>query len=689
MPDLQSLKTVRFTFQPHAAGNRIAIVTIDHPPVNAGSMQLRRDLLDVFTLLRAEDDLAGAVLIGANGNFVAGSDIREFDGAPLSPHLPEVIAAIEACPFPVIAAIEGAALGGGYELALGCDFRLARPNALVGLPEVTLGLIPGAGGTYRLPRLVGPAKAIGLITSGRRVKADEALDLGMIDAITENDLLSAAIEQITANPPKRILRQLAARSDSPAEMEAAEKAALRKAAGSLAAAEAITAVKASASPDADTVLEQEREASLRLRRGPQSQALRHLFFAEREAARPPEGATPKKIAIAGVAGAGRMGVGIALAFASRGIRVRLAEQNPDVLAAARQSLAEQAEQMAARGRAKSAVAITDLVSDGPLEDMADCDLVIEAITEDMQAKKSLFTQLAAIVADDAILASNTSYLDINELAADIKNRERVAGLHFFNPAHIMKLVEVVQAEHTSIDVVASLLGLCRKLGKIPVVAQVGEGFIGNRIFNAYRAQCEFLLEEGCYPEDIDQAMTEFGMAMGPFAVFDLSGLDVAWAMRKRLAPTRDPKARYVSIADTLCEEGRFGRRTGKGWYDYSSGKATPDSHVQAVIDQASADKNIIRKSISSAEIQSRILAAIVNEAAWVLADGIAARSADIDLVLVNGYGFPALMGGPLHWAAHQPRAAFLTSIATMAAASEAGVTIAPNLRDILDQAEAL
>ncbi|MYZ47153.1 3-hydroxyacyl-CoA dehydrogenase NAD-binding domain-containing protein [Propylenella binzhouense] len=681
-----SWEFVRLKFRP-VGERRIALLTIDRPPVNAGSVGVRRDLLAALSSLDADKDLAGVVLSGANGNFLAGSDIREFDAAPQEPHLPEVIALVERLPVPVVAVIEGAALGGGYELALGCDYRLAGPNAVVGLPEVTLGLIPGAGGTFKLPRLVGVAAAIRLVTSGCRLKAEEAARLGMVDAVKAGNLIKAAESLIVGGLQKRVLRDFPLQSGDNADIAAAQEAALRSASGSVAVSEAIEAVKASATADAETALAAEREASLRLRRGPQSQALRHLFLAERVAARPPEGATAGTISKVGIAGAGRMGVGIALAFASLGFEVRLAEQSTEVLAAAEKSLADGAEQMAKRGRAKSAGAVTDRISAGPLTDMADCDLVVEAITEDMDAKIALFADLARTVPSTTILASNTSYLDIDQIAAAVPSHpERVAGLHFFNPAHIMRLVEVVQAEKTSVDVLATLLAVCRRLGKVPVVARVGEGFIGNRIFNAYRTQAEFLLEEGAYPEDIDRAMTDFGMAMGPFAVFDLAGLDVAWAMRKRLASTRRRDARYVTIPDMLCEEGRFGRKIGKGWYDYASGGAMPDPRVREMINAASQAKGIERQPIPPDTIRARLLAAMINEAALVLAEGIAARSSDVDLVLVNGYGFPALKGGLLHWAARQPREDLLASIAQMAKASGPGVRVAPNLEEVLHQA---
>lgn len=685
MSQTQGNGTVLITYQSVTDKDDVAIVTMDYPPINAGSVLMRRDVLQAFQELANRINLKGVVLIGANNNFVGGADIREFQNPPQEPHLPEILEAIENLSVPVIAALDGAALGGGYELALACDMRIATPHAMVGLPEVTLGLIPGAGGTYRLPPLVGKAKAIQLITSGQRVKADEALVLGMVDEVTNQDLITTAIEKIGAGAKKRILRDLPNKPASNNDIALAEKTALKRARGAVAVGEAIAAIKQSGT-DATIALAAERETSLRLRRSPQSLALQHLFFAERASSKPPEGAKASKLQKIGVVGAGRMGAGIALAFATRGFDVIIAEQNTEILDAARKGIGKDLDKMASRGRVVSAGAVLDRISFGTLSDMAMCELVVEAITEDMVAKKALFEALDGIVDQHTILASNTSYLDIDEIAAATKNPERVVGLHFFNPANIMKLVEIINAARTNPNIVATLVSLSRKLGKVPVVARVGDGFIGNRIFATYRAQCEFLLEEGAYPSDVDAAMIAFGMAMGPFAVFDLAGLDIAWAMRKRLAADRDADARYVTIADTLCEQGRFGRKTGKGWYDYTNGKLAPDPYVKDVIDLASLQKGITRQSISSTEIQTRLLSVIVNEACWALEDGIAARPGDIDLVLVHGYGFPKLKGGPLHWAARQPRAALLDAIANMVSVSGNSVKPAPNLSRVLDAA---
>lgn len=665
----------------------VAVITIDNPPVNAGNAQVRGDVLKALGEAEDVDGLAAIVLTGANGNFVAGSDIREFDGDPVPPHLPDVIEAIESAPVPVVAAIEGAALGGGYELALGCDARVIAPDAVLGLPETTLGLIPGAGGTYRLPRLVDAATAIDLISTGRRVKATEALDLGMADRLAADDVVGTAVDFAVSGIGKRRLTDLPPRAASPDTVDKTVAKAMKRAGRAIAIPEAIEAVRRALTDDAASALAAEREASLRLRRQMQSRALRHLFHAERAAQRPPEGATPRDVKTVGIVGAGRMGRGIAVAFASRGYNVRLHEANPEVLAAALGMIADTAAEVAARGRVANANVIIDRIIGVDLPSVAVSDLVVEAIFEDMGAKQALFAELERHAAPDAILATNTSYLDIDEIAAGLKHRERVAGLHFFSPAHVTKLVEVVRTDTTSDETLATLLKVCRRLGKVSVVAHVGEGFIGNRIFSAYRTQCEFLLEEGSLPEQIDRAMTRFGMRMGPFAVFDLTGLEVAWATRKRLAPTRDPDARYVTIPDTLCETGRLGRRVGKGWYDYDEGKAVPSQEVRDIIEAASADKKIVRRNIPDDEIRDRLLAAIVNEACKVLDEGVAARPGDVDLVKVYGYGFPALEGGPLFWAAGQPRDTFVESVRTMAEQSGKGVTVAANLEKVLGDAD--
>lgn len=679
--------SIRVSMRSLTDSTQAAVVEIDYPPLNVGSQAMRADLLRAIEGLENHDGLAGVILTGANGAFVAGADIREFDAPPQPPHLGDIIAVLESISVPVVAAMDGAALGGGFELALGCDARVASRRAVVGLPEVTLGLIPGAGGTQRLPRLVGIAKAISLIATGRRLSAREAEAAGLVDAVTEGDVVSAAADFLQSmGGHKRILLARPVTEEPPEEIAEAEAQALRRGRGATAVAEAVSSVKSAATADPKVALAAERTASLRLRVGPESKALRHLFLAERAAVKTPQGMALHSIETVGVIGGGRMGKGIALALAIRGLAVRLVEQDNAHLASAMSDLREMATELESRNKIQSAKEVMQRVQAVDLMSLAECDLVVEAIVEDMDAKQALFARLDDIVRPDAILASNTSYLNIDAIADRTARPQRVAGLHFFNPAHVMRLVEVVRAGRTAPEVVASLQALGKRLGKVPVVAGVGEGFIGNRIFSAYRRHCEFLLEEGALPEQVDQAMRDFGMAMGPFAVFDLAGLDIAWATRKRLAGSRDPRARYVEIPDRLCEWGRFGRKTGKGWYDYTGdSRGAPDPEVTALIEAASQEKGITPRAISSEEIQTRLLSAIVNEAAWVLAEGIAERPADIDLVMVHGYGFPATKGGPLHFAAREPRDVFLEAVSEMAEAGGVGVEVAPNLGSVLEQ----
>jgi 3-hydroxyacyl-CoA dehydrogenase len=663
---------------------RIARLTIDFPPVNAGSTAMRAALMEALTALQGED-LGGIILTGASGNFVGGADIREFDQPAREPHLPEIIAAIEALPCPVVAAIDGAALGGGLELALGCDGRVATKRGAIGLPEVTLGLIPGAGGTLRLPRITGIAKAIDLIGSGRRIKSEEALALGIVDRVAEDDLEEAAIALITELSGKRRLRDLPAPEGDEAEIKKAEEAALKSARGSDAVPAAIAAIKDGATFDVDEALARERETSLTLRRGAQSKALRHLFFAERRAGKLAGDPEPRPVATIGIVGAGRMGQGIAIAAARAGYQVKLAERDDAALQAGLDAIAAEINRMAERGRLSSPEALISTITGCRPDAMGECDLVIEAIFEDMNAKKALFAELEKVLRPDAVIATNTSYLDIHAMAAGLADPSRVGGLHFFNPAHVMRLVEVIRGEKTAPDVLATLVAVAKKMRKLPVIAKNAEGFIGNRIFAAYRVQSEFLLEEGALPEGVDAAMRGFGMAMGPFSVFDLAGLDIAWAQRKRLAATRDPEARYVEIPDRLCEAGRFGRKTGKGWYDYSADKnGTSDPEVVRLIEEASAAKEFERRKLSEDQIVARLLAVMVNTACLLLAEGIAERPSDVDLALVNGYGFPKLKGGPLHWAANRPREEIRAEIEAMVKQSGHGYRVAPNLDDVLD-----
>lgn len=639
----------------------IAVLEIDNPPVNAGSHAVREGV--VTGIAKAgEAGAEGAVLLGAGRSFIAGSDLREFNKALAWPELPDVIATIEAAPFPVVAALHGVALGGGLELALGCDYRIAAPGTMVGLPEVSLGMIPGAGGTQRLPRLIGRSKAMDLICRAARIPASEALPLGLVDALCEGDLLEGAIAFLAAAPrPKRLSRALMPPEETDEALEAAAAAALKRGKGRPNVVEAIRLVRAS-TQEAGPVLADERETFQKLRKSPEAHALRSLFFAERRAGSV-AGIDPKSaraVRRVGVVGGGTMGQGIARAFLAAGLPVVLMERDGAALETALAGLRAAIEGQAGKGRITEAEATARseaLSGTVEADGLAGCDLVIEAVFEDMAVKKQVLARLEAVLLPEAIIATNTSYLDIDEMASGLANPERVLGLHFFSPADIMKLLEVVRAAKTAPEVLATGLKLARNLGKQPVVARVAEGFIGNRIYAAYRRRAELLVLDGARPEQVDAAVTDFGFAMGPFAVADMSGLDIAWAMRKRQAATRDPAARYVTIPDRLCEAGRLGRKTGAGWYDYASGAAQPDPAVAAIIAEARERAGITPRDFTAEEIQHQLMAAIVNEAALLLEEGVAVRASDVDVVLANGYGFPRWRGGPLHWAAQQEAAA--------------------------------
>jgi 3-hydroxyacyl-CoA dehydrogenase len=673
----------------------IAVLIIDHPPVNASSVDVRLALLDAIRKVRTDPAIAAAVLIGAGSTFVAGSDIREF-GKPIpDPQLPAVIAAIQACPKPFVAAIHGAALGGGFELALGCDARIATGDAVVGFPEVTLGMIPGAGGTQYLPRLVGIASAIEIICSGRRVGAKEAKQRGLIDVLSEGELRAAAVAFArTVKTRKRALGVESVSSEEPNAIEKAAVNALRAGRNRPQIAAAIETVKTSATLPFAEALAKERAVFQQLRMSTEAAALRHLFFAERAAAKVDglEEITPQNISRAAVVGAGTMGAGIAICFADAKIPVTLVDQDQASVQRGMDAIGTFYERAAASGRItgdEAAARMGRITPATVFESLRDCDLVVEAVFEDMAIKKDVLARLDRMLSGNAVLATNTSYLNLDELAAATTRPDKVVGLHFFNPAQTMRLLEVVRGAATSRETLATALDVAKRIRKLPVVAHVGEGFIGNRIFAAYRRQCEFMLEEGAYPEEIDSALERFGFAMGPFAVADMSGLDTAWRMRKRLAATRHPGERYCEIADTLCEEGRLGRKAGAGWYVYRPNERTgsPDPHVRAIIEQASQSKGLTRRVFTAPEICRRAVVTMVNEAALLLTEGIAARASDIDVVMVNGYGFPKHWGGPLFWASRQDRALILSELENLAAASGHGFR-AGEVAALLDRVKA-
>jgi len=637
----------------------IGVLIIDNPPVNAGSHDIRKGLLAAIAEVEADDTLSGAVLIGAGRSFISGSDIKEFDLPLEPPQMPQVIGAIEGAEKPFVAALSGAALGGGYELALGCDARIAAPGTVVGLPETALGIIPGAGGTQKLPRLVGKAEAIRLIAAATRVKAEKALALGMVDALAEGGLRQAAVEMARgmAGSKRRVIDRPVPEAHG---VEAAVQTASRRARPHVLAA--IHHVCQAGEVPAAEGLAAERETFQQLRIAPEAKALRHIFFAEREAARgkPGRDAKPLPTERFGVIGSGTMGAGIATAILQAGRPVVLIDTSAEALAKGVARIGEAIDGGVKRGRMTveaAAAAKARLTPATDLAALAPCDLVIEAVFEDQAVKEDLFLKLNRILRPDAVLATNTSYLDIDAMAAVIAGPDRVIGLHFFSPAHIMKLLEIVRGTASSEQAMATGLAVARMLGKQPVEAANGFGFIGNRVYAAYRAACEFMLEDGALPHEVDAALEKFGFAMGPFAVADLSGLDIAWNMRRQKASARNPADRYVEIPDQLCEAGRFGRKTGAGYYRYDeTGAKARDPEVEALIEAASAAKGIVRGSLPADEIVLRAMAAIVNEAALVVEEGIALRPGDVDVVLVNGYGFPRWIGGPVHWARQQDTA---------------------------------
>lgn len=630
----------------------VAVFVIDNPPINAGSAAVRRGLLEGIELLKGDDALRAAVIIGAGNTFIAGSDLKEF-GQPLEhPQLPAVIAAIEDCGKPVVAALDGAALGGGFELALGCDARVATARVVVGLPEVTLGIVPGAGGTQRLPRIVGMPRAIRMICSGERLSGGAALAAGLVSEVVTGELLVAAIEHVRRmNGAKSRLRAAAVPHADPAEVEAASRDALRAGKNRPAVVAAIEAVKSAASLPIDDALAVERAAFESLRLSREAHALRYQFFAERDAARHPrlKGVAPRPVARIAVIGAGTMGSGIAIAALEGGYHVLLLEQDQAALERGTTRIVEHYRSRVSAGKldtARADAALARLESSIDWERVATADLVIEAVFEDLAVKQDVFRRLDRLARPGAILATNTSYLDLDAIANATSRPQDVVGLHFFSPAHVMKLLEVVSGAATAHDVLATALEVGKRLRKISVLAGNAFGFIGNRIYSAYRKQCEFMIEEGAYPEQVDTALESFGFAMGPFAVADLSGLDIAWRMRQNTAATRDPAHRYVRIPDLLCETGRLGRKTGGGYYAYDAdGRRKADPDVRRLIDEASAAKGITRRPLDNDEIRRRAVLAMMNEAALLLAEGVAQRPSDVDVVLANGYGFPRWEGG--------------------------------------------
>ncbi|MGI6851105.1 3-hydroxyacyl-CoA dehydrogenase NAD-binding domain-containing protein [Mesorhizobium sp. 1B3] len=634
----------------------IAVITLDNPPVNALSHRLRAPLMEALEKLGDDASVSAIVLTCAGRTFVAGADITEFGKPMQHPILGEIIAALEKIAKPTVAAIHGTALGGGLELALGCHFRVALRDAKLGLPEVKLGLLPGAGGTVRLPYLLGPQKALKVIVSGTPVDAATALEGGLVEAVYDRDLVANAIafarERVAAGGPFRPVRDRREKIENTDlarfDTEASELA--KKARGLEAPIACAQAVRNAITLPFDEALAAEREAFMRLVSGEQSRAQRHLFFAEREAAKVDgvgKDIKAREIRRAGIIGAGTMGGGIAMSFVNGGIPVTLLEMSREALdrglatidknysiSVSRGSLSEDAKSQ----RMALFTGTTDYA------DLAGCDIIVEAVFEEMSVKKDVFGKLDKIARPGAVLATNTSYLDVDEIAAATSRPQDVVGMHFFSPANVMKLLEIVRGKHTAPDVLATALAVAKRIGKVPVVVGVCHGFVGNRMLAARSEEAESLLLEGASPAEVDKVFTDFGWPMGPFQMGDLAGLDIGWRNRKSLG-------KKAIIADPLCEQGRFGQKTGKGYYLYENGR-TPksDPEVLKLIEEKAREHGIERRTILSQEIIERSLYPMINEGARILEEGIAARASDIDIVWVNGYGFPIGKGGPMFWA---------------------------------------
>lgn len=643
----------------------ILLVSIDNPPVNALGVDVRRGLLEAIEAADADPAVKAVLIVGAGRNFIGGADIREFGKPPMAPALPDVCNRIEASTKPVVAAINGVALGGGLEVALSAHYRVALPTARFGLPEVALGLLPGAGGTQRTPRLIGAQAALDLMLTGRHASAKEAEKLGLVDRIVEGDDpvavgLTYAQELLDAKAPVRRTRDAEALADRAAQSAVVDAARLdtaKKSRGLFSPLKIVDAVQGAIDLPFDDGLALERKLFIECLDSPQRAGLVHAFFAERETAKSPEtrDAKPRAIASVGIVGGGTMGAGIAVAALDAGLPVTMIERDEEALARGRKNVEKVYDGLVKKGRmteeGKTAV-MARWTGSTAYDALANVDLVIEAVFEEMGVKKAVFAELDRVCKQGAVLATNTSYLDINEIADSVSRPQDVIGLHFFSPANIMKLLEIVVPAKVASDVVATAFELAKKLKKTPVRAGVCDGFIGNRILAVYGQAAHYMMEDGASPWQIDKALRDFGYPMGPFQVSDLAGGDIGWATRKRRAATRDPKARYVQIADRIAERGWFGQKTGRGYYLYPEGAriGTPDPEVEAIIDAERERAGVTPREFSDEEIVRRYLAAMINEGANVVHQGIALRPLDVDVTFVHGYGFPRYRGGPMKYA---------------------------------------
>jgi 3-hydroxyacyl-CoA dehydrogenase len=680
---------------PDRSQDGVAVLRIENPPVNALGPQSIAPLLGALEAAGADPAVTAVVLAGAGGSFSGGADMRGFGvSPPPRPNVRDLIEALEASAKPVVAAIEGNAMGGGLEVALGCDYRIAAPSAKLGLPEIKRGLLPGAGGTQRVPRLIGAPAALELILGGEPVGGARAKEIGLVDTV-DADPVGAAVafaRTLTGKPRRRVSAMIPRPDD--AALAAARERAQPEARGGLAEHRAIDCVADAMDLPFAEGLARERERFVALLESEQAKARIHLFFAERDAAKLPDGSVPPPFSVrtATVIGGGTMGTGIAMACANAGIAVTLVDLQPQIVERARGIIAgnygstlrkgklTQAEHDARLGRIAYATS---------LGAAADADLVIEAVFEEMGVKQEVFRALDRIARPGALLATNTSTLDIDAIAGVTARPQDVVGMHFFSPANVMKLLEIVRGAQSSPETIAKALGIAKQLRKVGVVAGNCDGFIGNRMLHQYGREAAFLLEEGATPERVDRVIKDFGLPMGPFAMGDLAGLDVGWRIRKGRHAIAPPVGRYSKIADELCEQGRFGQKTGAGYFRYEAGSRTPlpDPAVAEVIERCAREAGIARREVSDDEILKRCMYPLINEAAKILAEGIAARSGDVDVVWVYGYGFPAFRGGPLRWADSLGLAAIVEDLLAFERVHGAAWTPAPLLCELAQRGE--
>jgi 3-hydroxyacyl-CoA dehydrogenase len=645
----------------------IGVITVNNPPVNALSPGVPEGIAAAVEQIKNDDSIKGGILIGAGRTFIAGADIKEFGKITSGQrkrdlNFLEVIKAIEDCPKPMVAAIHGTAFGGGLETAMGFHYRVAAPSAQVGQPEVKLGIIPGAAGTQRLPRLAGVVKATQMCADGNPIGAKEALELGIVDRIVEGDLLQGAVaflrEKIAAGerPPKTRERndKIGDEATNAAVFEAARAQAQKTARGMLAPMAAIDAVEAATKLSFEEGCAREAELFQQCLFSDQSKAMIHVFFGEREVAKIPD--VPKdtevfEIKKAAIIGAGTMGGGIAMNYANAGIPVIVRELTQEALDRGMATIRKNYENSVKKGRFTQEVMNQRMALIKPqlgYDGFEEADIITEAVFEGMELKKQVFGELDKIAKRGAILASNTSTLNIDEIASATSRPEFVIGHHYFSPANVMRLLEIVRGKATSKEVVATSMALSKRLKKVGALVGNCYGFVGNRMLHQYGREAQFLVEEGAAPQDVDGALYKFGMAMGPLAVGDLAGLDVGWRIRKEHAHLQKPGVRYPKVADRLCEMGRYGQKTGAGWYKYDENRnRIPDPEVDALIEQVAAEQGVKRRAITEEEIIERTQYALINEGAKILEEGIALRAVDIDIIYINGYGYPAWRGGPM------------------------------------------